>query len=56
MKVIGANDFWRSYESIDNQEKGVISEISLKIKIGSFLRFSFKLPIFWWIYIINTKP
>ena len=31
MKVIGANDFWRSYESIDNQEKGVISEISLKM-------------------------
>lgn len=34
MKVIGANDFWRSYESIDNQEKGVISEISLKINDG----------------------
>ena len=34
MKVIGANDFWRSYESIDNQEKGVISEISLKMNDG----------------------
>ena len=34
MKVIGANDFWRSYESIDNQKKGVISEISLKINDG----------------------
>ena len=34
MKVVGANDFWRSYESIDNQEKGVISEISLKINDG----------------------
>lgn len=34
MKLIGANDFWRSYESIDNQEKGVISEISLKMNDG----------------------
>lgn len=34
MKVVGANDFWRSYESIDNQEKGVISEISLKMNDG----------------------
>lgn len=34
MKVIGANDFWRSYESIDNQEKGIISEISLKMNDG----------------------
>ena len=34
IKVIGANDFWRSYESIENQEKGVISEISLKMNDG----------------------